>query len=133
MKNNHSCLEPDFTPETYEKIVKSTEKDASVEENYQTGATFKNKYTLSLFSEKTFWSCEMNILNRITNIQNQAINNLIDFANETSKTYIQELANNSKSKKSELDNLLNEKKLQMNLWKNQRTKFNSWKNLSNAY
>ena len=43
-------------------------------------------------------------------IQNEAINNLIDFANETAVTYIEELSANAKATKEELDRIMEEKK-----------------------
>ena len=50
------------------------------------------------------------IKNRIKSIQNEAINNLIHFANETAKLYLKELSVNSKIKKQELDRIVKEKK-----------------------
>lgn len=110
-KIHYSSLEPDFTPETFENIVESTRSDANEDEKYTSGKTFKKTESRSVYSRKKhFEILKPNILNRINDIQNQAINNLIDFANGTSKTYIEELAGNSKNKKDELDKLLQEKK-----------------------
>ncbi len=50
------------------------------------------------------------IQSRIKSIQNEAISNLIDFANQTAATYTEELAANAKAKKEELDRIMEEKK-----------------------
>lgn len=108
---NYTSLEPDFTPETFEEMKKTTELSANVDRSYETGKTFKKTHYYSEYSRKEhFKILKPDIMGRINVIQNKAINNLIAFANSTSEIYIKELSANAKTKKEELDRIMEEKK-----------------------
>ena len=110
-KIKYTSLEPDFTAETFAEIKQKTENSAQVEKSYTSGTTFKKTHYYSEYSRlEHFRLIKSSIQSRIKSIQNEAISNLIDFANQTAATYTEELAANAKAKKEELDRIMEEKK-----------------------
>ena len=110
-KIKYTSLEPDFTAETFAEIKQKTESSAQKEKSYTTGTTFKKTHYYSEYSRSEhFRQIKSSIQTRIKSIQNEAINNLIDFANQTAATYTEELAANAKAKKEELDKIMEQKK-----------------------
>lgn len=106
-----TSLEPDLTPEVFKEIKKRTENSAIVEKSYTTGLTFKKTHKYSEYSRaKHFKLIKTDIQTRIKSIQNDAINKLIDFAENTAETYRQELVGNAEVKQEELRKLMEEKK-----------------------
>lgn len=110
-KIKYTSLEPDFTAETFAEIKQKTEASAHVQKSYTSGTTFKKTHYYSEYSRSVhFRQIKSSIQTRLKSIQNEAINNLIDFANETAVTYIEELSANAKATKEELDRIMEEKK-----------------------
>lgn len=106
-----TSLEPDFSKEIFEDIKNETEKEATEEERFYTGVTFKKTHSRSVYSQdKHFKIIKGSIIERLEAIKRQAINNLIDFAIETVEVYINELKNNAQTKKDELDKINEEKR-----------------------
>lgn len=132
-KIKYTSLEPDFTAETFAEIKQKTEASAQVEKSYTSGTTFKKTHYSSEYSRSEhFRLIKSSIQTRIKSIQNEAINNLIDFANETAATYTEELAANAKAKKEELDRIMEEKRMQrkfkklLKVCKNYLIKYHHW-------
>lgn len=106
-----TSLEPDLTPEVFKEIKKRTENSAIVEKSYTTGLTFKKTHKYSEYSRaKHFKLIKTDIQTRIKLIQNDAIEELIDFAKNTAETYREALAENVEVKQEEWRKLLEEKK-----------------------
>ncbi|WP_410501812.1 dynamin family protein [Exiguobacterium acetylicum] len=110
-KIKYTSLEPDFTAETFEEIKQKTESSAQVKKSYETGNTFKKTHHYSEYSRtEHFRQIKSSIQKRINSIQNEAVSNLINFALQTTETYTDELKENAKIKKEELDRIMEEKK-----------------------
>ncbi len=106
----YTALEPDFTPEMFEELKREAESHAHVEKSYTTGFCFKKTHNISVYSPGEHFKKTYNrIQTRIKSIQDEAINNLIDFTNQTAATYTKELAANAQAKKDELDRIIKEK------------------------
>lgn len=107
----YSQLEPDFTPEMFGDIIRTTKEKANEEITYTTGITFKKTHTKSIYSQKKhFEKVKQSILQRLKILQNQVEDDLIRFADEISSVYIKELFSNARAKEKELNLLLDEKK-----------------------
>lgn len=103
-------LQPDFTEETFKKIKKSTESKAYETRSFEEGVTFKKTHTYSEYVQnKHFGIIKKNILSRLDEIKNDSISNLEDFVENIRTRYINELANNARGKKGELDAIMEAK------------------------
>ena len=106
----YSILEPSFTEEDFENMKNETEKEANEKRSYETGVTFKKTHFYSEYSRsKHFKLLKENILGRIGKIQDDVMNNLIDFANNIGSEYVKELIKNANEQKQKLNELQEEK------------------------
>lgn len=106
----YGSLKPDFTEETFQQIKNSTETKAIETEEYETGVTFTETHTRSVYSrEKHFKIIKDNILNRINKLESDLISNLEDFVENIRTTYIEALADNARDRKKEMDAIMEKK------------------------
>lgn len=106
----YSSLKPDFTEETFQQIKNSTETKAIETEEFETGVTFTDTHTRSVYSrENHFKLIKDNILGRINKLESDLINNLEDFVENIRTMYIKALADNAKDKKKEMDAIMEKK------------------------
>lgn len=106
----YPILELDFTEEDLKNMEDEIKKDISEEKSYETGIIFKKTHFYSEYSKtKHFEILKENILDRIKKIQREVVNNLIDFVNNISEKYIEELFKNANEEKQKLNKLLEEK------------------------
>lgn len=106
----YGSLKPDFTEETFQQIKNSTENKAVETEEYETGVTFKDTHTRSVYSrENHFKLIKDNILGRINKLESDLISNLEDFVENIRTMYIEALADNAKDKKKEMDAIMEKK------------------------
>lgn len=100
-------LKPDFTEDTFKELRESTRAKAYNLESYETGVTFKKTHTYPRYIQKNhFRSVKENILNRLETIKNEMMNILWDFVNLIQDRYIEELKENARKKKGELDKIV---------------------------
>ena len=103
-------LKPDFTEETFKQIKESTKSKAYETHSYEDGATFKKTHTYSEYVQnKHFDIIKKDILRRLNVLKNDLIENLEDFVESIRTRYIEELATNARSKKKELDAIMEAK------------------------
>lgn len=103
-------LKPNFTQDTFKQIKETTKKRAYETQSYEDGITFKKTHTYSVYVQnKHFSIIKKNILLRLDELKNDLIINLEDFVENIRTRYIAELANNSHSKKNELDAIMEAK------------------------
>jgi len=100
-------LKPDFTETTFDKIREATESTAVDVKTYKTGVTFKKTHTHSEYSKNKHYNIvKGKIMTRLKDIENTLIDNLGNFVNNIRTQYIDELGKNAKSKKRELDTII---------------------------
>lgn len=103
-------LKPDFTEETFQTIKEATKTKAVETESYQTGLTFKQTHTRSVYVQnKHFGLIKNDILDRLDVLKNDLTSNLEDFVENIRTKYINELAQNASAKKVELDAIMEAK------------------------
>lgn len=103
-------LRPNFTQSTFAEIQASTESKATERQSYEEGVTFKETHTRSIYSKgKHYNLIKTNILSRLQNIKGDLIKNLIAFVDNVSDRYISELKENARTKKKELDIIIEAK------------------------
>lgn len=103
-------LRPNFTQSTFAEIQASTESKATERQSYEEGVTFKETHTRSIYSRgKHYNLIKTNILSRLQNIKGDLIKNLIAFVDNVSDRYISELKENARTKKKELDIIIEAK------------------------
>ncbi|MDC0726545.1 dynamin family protein [Phytobacter diazotrophicus] len=103
-------LRPNFTQSTFAEIRASTESKATERQSYEEGVTFKETHTRSIYSRgKHYNLIKTNILSRLQNIKGDLIKNLIAFVDNVSDRYISELKENARTKKKELDIIIEAK------------------------
>lgn len=103
-------LRPNFTQSTFAEIQASTESKATERQSYEEGVTFKETHTRSIYSQgKHYNLIKTNILSRLQNIKGDLIKNLIAFVDNVSDRYISELKENARTKKKELDIIIEAK------------------------
>lgn len=103
-------LRPNFTQSTFAEIQASTESKATERQSYEEGVTFKETHTRSIYSQgKHYNLIKTNILSRLQNIKGDLIKNLIAFVDNVSDRYISELMENARTKKKELDIIIEAK------------------------
>ena len=103
-------LKPDFTEATFKQIKESTESKAYETRSYEDGVTFKKTHTYSEYVQnKHFDIIKKDILRRLNVLKNDLIENLEDFVENIRTRYIEELATNARSKKKELDAIMEAK------------------------
>ncbi|MBV8871943.1 MAG: dynamin family protein [Metakosakonia sp.] len=103
-------LRPNFTQSTFAEIQASTESKATERQSYEEGVTFKETHTRSIYSRgKHYNLIKTNILSRLQNIKGDLIKNLIAFVDNVSDRYISELMENARTKKKELDIIIEAK------------------------
>ena len=107
----YSILEPNFTAEDFENMKNESKENANETRYREEGITFKKTHYYSKYSTtKHFKILKENILDRIENIKSGVINDLVDFVNNISKKYIEELSRSAKREKQKLQKLQDEKK-----------------------
>ena len=105
-------LEPNFTEEDFENMKNESKENANETRYYEEGITFKKTHSYSKYSiTKHFTILKGNILDRIENIKSEVINNLVDFVNNISKKYIEELSRSAEREKQKLQKLQEEKEV----------------------
>lgn len=103
-------LRPDFTEETFEEIKNSNKSKAYETRSYEEGATFKKSHTFSVYvRSKHFNLIKNDILQRLDELKNNLIANLVGFVGKIRKKYIEELAANAHGKKEDLDAIMEAK------------------------
>ena len=103
-------LKPDFTDETFQQIKESTKSKAEERKSYEEGITFKKTHSYSVYvQDKHFDIIKSNILGRLDVLKNDLTSNLEDFVEKIRSRYIDELAYNARTKKSELDAIMEAK------------------------
>ena len=103
-------LKPDFTEETFRQIKDSTKSQATKVEHFETGLTFKESHTRSIYIQnKHFGLIKNNILDRLEELKNDLTIHLEDFIEKIRTKYIEELARNANAKKAELDAIMKAK------------------------
>ena len=108
----YSILEPNFTEEDFENMKNESKENANETRYYEEGITFKKTHSYSKYSiTKHFTILKENILNRIEDIKSEVINNLVDFVNNISKKYIEELSRSAERQKQKLQKLQEEKEV----------------------
>ena len=108
----YSILEPNFTEEDFENMKNESKENANETRYYEEGVTFKKTHSYSKYSiTKHFTILQGNILDRIENIKSEVINNLVDFVNNISKKYIEELSRSAEREKQKLQKLQEEKEV----------------------
>lgn len=108
----YSIFEPNFTEEDFENMKNESKENANETRYYEEGMTFKKTHSYSKYSiTKHFTILKENILNRIENIKSEVINNLVDFVNNISKKYIEELSRSAERQKQKLQKLQEEKEV----------------------
>lgn len=107
----YSTLKPDFTEETFKKIIDDMrDSDESKEFSYTSGTTFTKAHEESHFSQPKFFNAvKKNIILRLQTIKHQAIEDLGDFVNQIVNLYMAELIENKDRKIDELNNLVQKK------------------------
>ena len=108
----YSIFEPNFTEEDFENMKNESKENANETRYYEEGMTFKKTHSYSKYSiTKHFTILKENILNRIENIKSEVINNLVDFVNNISKKYREELSRSAERQKQKLQKLQEEKEV----------------------
>ena len=108
----YSILEPNFTEEDFENMKNESKENANETRYYEEGITFKKTHSYSKYSiTKHFTILKENILDRIENIKSEVINDLVDFVNNISKKYIEELSRSAERQKQKLQKLQEEKEV----------------------
>lgn len=108
----YSIFEPNFTEEDFENMKNESKENANETRYYEEGMTFKKTHSYSKYSIiKHFTILKENIINRIENIKSEVINNLVDFVNNISKKYIEELSRSAERQKQKLQKLQEEKEV----------------------
>ena len=108
----YSIFEPNFTEEDFENMKNESKENANETRYYEEGMTFKKTHSYSKYSiTKHFTILKENILNRIENIKSEVINNLVDFVNNISKKYREELSRSAEREKQKLQKLQEEKEV----------------------
>ncbi len=103
-------LKPDFTEDTFRQIKESTKSKACETKSYEEGVTFKKTHTYSEYVQnKHFEIIKKDILKRLDKLKNDLEDNLMDFVDNIRTKYIEELANNARGKKRELDAIMEAK------------------------
>lgn len=103
-------IKPEFTEETFRQIKESTKSKAEETKRYEEGITFKKTHSYSVYvQDKHFDLIKENILERLGILKNDLISNLEDFVENIRTKYIEELAQNAKAKKVELDAIMEAK------------------------
>ena len=103
-------LKPDFTEDTFKQIKEKTKSKAYETRSYEDGVTFKKTHTYSEYIQnKHFDIIKKDILRRLDELKNDLIANLEDFIENIRTKYIAELANNARSKKNDLDAIMEAK------------------------
>lgn len=108
----YSTIKPDLTKESFEKIKEDMRKSDGAQESYTytTGKTFKETHRKSRFSQKKYYGLVRDsINNRIDSIKNQAVKDLKMFVTKTTTAYSDELTNNAKIKRNELNAIVQAK------------------------
>ena len=106
----YPILELDFTEEDLKNMEDEIKKDIFEEKSYETGIIFKKTHFYSEYSKtKHFEILKENILGKMNKIQIKVVNNLIDFVNNISEKYIEELYRSAKRQKQKFNELLEEK------------------------
>ena len=96
----------------FENMKNESKENANETRYYEEGMTFKKTHSYSKYSiTKHFTILKENILNRIENIKSEVINNLVDFVNNISKKYIEELSRSAERQKQKLQKLQEEKEV----------------------
>ncbi len=106
----YSILKPSFSKEDFENMREESKKDGYEKESYETGVTFKKTHTRSQYSRsKHFEILKKSILERMEDIQNKVVYNLLKFAKNIKSEYKKELFKNANEQKQKLNELLEEK------------------------
>lgn len=102
-------LKPNFTDDTFRKILEDTRGKANVTK-YEEGGTFKKSKTYSVYSQNRHFSALLdNIKGRLQDIKTEMVEILMDFVSGISKMYLEELGKNADAKKAEYDAIMEAK------------------------
>lgn len=99
----YTSFEPDFSPEVFDEIKAETEKESQETVTIEEGVTFKKTRTYSKYSQHLHYKIiSSSIVDRLGNIANKLIPNLLKFASNIGARYKSELEKNFKEKETEL-------------------------------
>lgn len=102
-------LRPNFTDDTFRKILEDTRGKANVTK-YEEGGTFKKSKTYSVYSQNRHFGVLLdNIKGRLQDIKKEMVEILMDFVSGISKMYLEELGKNADAKKAEYDAIMEAK------------------------
>lgn len=102
-------LKPNFTDDTFHKILEETRGKANVTK-YEEGGTFKKSKTYSVYSQNRHFGVLLdNINGRLQDIKTEMVEILMDFVSGISKMYLAELGKNADAKKAEYDAIMEAK------------------------
>lgn len=102
-------LKPNFTDDTFRKILEDTRGKAKVTK-YEEGGTFKKSKTYSVYSQNRHFRFLLdNIKERLQDIKTEMVGILMDFVSGISKMYLAELGKNADAKKAEYDAIIEAK------------------------
>lgn len=102
-------LRPNFTDDTFRKILEDTRGKANVTK-YEEGGTFKKSKKYSVYSQNRHFSVLLdNIKGRLQDIKTEMVEILMDFVSGISKMYLEELGKNADAKKAEYDAIMEAK------------------------
>ena len=102
-------LKPNFTDDTFRKILEDTRGKANVTK-YEEGGTFKKSKTYSVYSQNRHFGVLLDsIKGRLQDIKTEMVEILMDFVSGISKMYLEELGKNANAKKAEYDAIMEAK------------------------
>lgn len=102
-------LKPNFTDDTFRKILEDTRGKANITK-YEEGGTFKKSKTYSVYSQNRHFSVLLeNIKGRLQDIKTEMVEILMEFVTGISNVYIAELEKNADAKKVEYDAIMEAK------------------------
>lgn len=106
----YSALEPDFSEETFDSIISSTENSAKIREEIEPAKCFKEAVYGNVYHrDKHFGLVKKSIDGRITEIKDKLIANLEDFVGKIRTVYLNKLRENADEKKAELNSVMEAK------------------------
>lgn len=102
-------LKPNFTDDTFRKILEGTRGKANITK-YEEGGSFKKSKTYSVYSQNRHFSVTLDsIKERLQSIKTEMVDILIEFVEGISKMYHNELGKNADAKKAEYDAIMEAK------------------------
>ena len=104
-------LKPDFSMEVVEKIKETMKEESYESYTYTTGRTFEKTHTGSRFSQKIYFGkVRDGIDEKLENIKEKVVEDLITFVGKVIVAYNSELKKNADAKKAEIEKVVEDKR-----------------------